>query len=134
MKKKYNKFFITALVVGLVAFSSIMRVPLLVTDAQVGTNATLPTGALNGKAIKLVVISRTTELEAPASAMPSGEVQCHNDEVVTGGGFKLTEPSISTIVASNKVENGWAISFLNYGAHPTAAVIYAQCAHIEISP
>jgi hypothetical protein len=66
--------------------------------------------------------------------MPAGDVQCQQDEVVTGGGFKLNDPIASTIIASNKVSNGWAVTFVNNGDRPTFATIFAQCAHIEINP
>ena len=53
---------------------------------------------------------------------------------MTGGGFKLNDPTFSTIISSNKVSNGWAVTFMNNGDRPTFATIFAQCAHIEISP
>ena len=131
--EKTIKFFVTTLLAGLVAFCSSIIVPLM-TEAQAGTNATINKEDLADKAVKLVVSSRTKQLDAPPVSMPAGDVQCQQDEVVTGGGFKLDDPTASTIIASNKMSNGWAVSFVNNGDRPTFATIFAQCAHIEISP
>jgi hypothetical protein len=125
--ERLNKFFITASLIALAVLFSTLTIPPRVIDAQ--TNA-----SLGDKAVKLIIFSRTKQLEAPAASMPAGDVQCLEGEVVTGGGFKLNDPAISTIVASNKVSNGWAVSFVNDGGYPTSATIFAQCAHIEISP
>lgn len=131
--EKTNKFFVTTLLAGIVALCSSIIVPLM-TEAQAGTNATINKEDLADKAVKLVVSSRTKQLDAPPVSMPAGDVQCQIDEVVTGGGFKLNDPAASTIIASNKMSNGWAVSFVNNGDRPTFATIFAQCAHIEISP
>lgn len=130
--QRLNKFFTTASLIVLAVLSSTLTIPPRVIDAQ--TNASLTEEDLGDKAVKLIIFSRTKQLEAPAASMPAGDVQCLEGEVVTGGGFKLNDPAISTIVASNKVSNGWAVSFVNDGGYPTFATIFAQCAHIEISP
>ena len=131
--EKTNKFFMTTLLAGLVAFCSSIIVPLM-TEAQAGTNATINKEGFADKDVKLVVSSRTKQLDAPPVSMPAGDVQCQQDEVVTGGGFKLNDPTFSTIISSNKVSNGWAVTFMNNGDRPAFATIFAQCAHIEISP
>jgi hypothetical protein len=126
--KKLPNFFIAASIVSSIFFSS------LSVEAQEASNVTIAEKTLGDKTIKLIVFSRTSEIDAPPASNPAGEVQCNSNEVVTGGGFTLSEPSISDVVASNKVRNGWALSFVNFGDHATTGTVYAQCAHIEIAP
>jgi hypothetical protein len=102
--------------------------------AQTGNNATVTEKLLGGKTIKLIVFSRTKQLDAEPVSNPAGDVQCHDDESVTGGGFKLANPLLSTIVSSNKMDNGWAVSFANAADKPASATIFAQCAHLELGP
>ena len=126
--------FLIALISGLVAFSpSTIFAPTL-TETQAGINATVTKEDLEDKTIKLVVSSRTKQLDALPISMPAGDVQCQEGEVVTGGGFKLNDNLSSTIISSNKVSNGWAVTFVNNGDRSTFATIFAECAHIEISP
>jgi hypothetical protein len=128
-----DKFIICGSLVLLLVFSLCLVSPHAATAQNIG-NATVAEKLLDGKTVKLVVFSRTERLEAPPVSMPAGDVQCHEDEIVTGGGFKLADHSHSTIVSSNKVANGWAISFVNDGDLPASATIFAQCAHMELSP
>jgi hypothetical protein len=134
MMEKMNKFFLTTLLAGLVALCLNTTVAPNLIEAQSGPNSTIEEEDTGDRDIKLVVSSRTKQLDAPAVSMPAGDVQCEKDEVVTGGGFKLNDPTASTIIASNKMSNGWAVSFVNNGDRSTFATIFAQCAHIEISP
>ena len=129
-----REVFLIALISGVGAFSpSTIFAPTL-TEAQTGINATVTKEDLGDKTIKLVVSSRTKQLDAPPISMPAGDVQCQEGEVVTGGGFKLNDALFSTIISSNKVSNGWAVTFVNNGDRSTFATIFADCAHIEISP
>ena len=132
--KKAKRYFSMALISAMVAFSSSTIFAPTLTEAQAGINATVTKEDLGDKEIKLVVFSRTKQLDAPPISMPAGDVQCQQGEVVTGGGFKLNDPTSSTIISSNKVSNGWAVTFVNNGDRPTFATIFAECAHIEISP
>jgi hypothetical protein len=156
--EKLNRFFMTELVAGLV-FTAVWAIPTQPAQALIGTseiendtvtspkikdgevkapdiaNGTVTKEKLSLDAVKIVVISRTKQLYAPAVSAPAGDVQCKSDEVVTGGGFKLTGPENSqTVIFSNKVSNGWAVSFVNNADRPTSAIMYVQCAHLELGP
>jgi hypothetical protein len=68
--------FLIALISGLVAFSpSTIFAPTL-TETQAGINATVTKEDLEDKTIKLVVSSRTKQLDALPISMPAGDVQC----------------------------------------------------------
>jgi hypothetical protein len=55
--------------------------------AQSGTNFYYKEEITSDRDVKLVVSSKTKQLDAPAPLTPSGDVQCQKDEVVTGGGI-----------------------------------------------
>jgi hypothetical protein len=161
--KKLNKFFITALVAGLVAFSSALAIPTqmaqaLIKTEQIENNAItspkikdgevktpdLGTGAvtkekLNPNAVKLVKIERENEATVQRDDRTTIHVDCSPNEIATGGGYFAPVPVGAIpelfITRTNAEGNGWTIDVVNFGNSADVPVrVFAECAHLELGP
>jgi hypothetical protein len=57
---------------------------------------------------------------------------CNPDEVVTGGGFMVTE-DLGTVLKSRAEGNSWVVSGsdLSVGPDQSTFQAYAECAHLQ---
>jgi hypothetical protein len=156
--KKLNKFFITALVAGLVAFSAVLVVPTQLAQALVKTNqiednaitspkikdgevktpdlatAAVTKEKLNPSAVKLIVTVALKDFSVPAHSSASGFAECNSGEIVTGGGFFLFD---DTLIVTQNTPSGvgsWGVTAVNNGDNTELAKALAQCAHLELGP
>src|SRR5437867_1910473 len=88
--KERDRFFITGLVAVLVTFSAVLAIPQQITQALTGINqtasdipnATVTKEKLNPNAVKIVVFSRTKQLDAAPDSVPAGDVQCKPPQMI----------------------------------------------------
>jgi hypothetical protein len=137
---KITKIFITTLVLGLVAFSSVHVIPTqvtqgLITENQIADNAMtspkikdgevktldLANGAVTKDkispfALKLVTVERFHASNLPAHSQATARVECNKGEVVTGGGFDTPNPDAGTVTAESRPDlptNSWVVGAYN---------------------
>jgi hypothetical protein len=115
--KKMNKFFITGLVVGLVAFSAALAVPTQTADA----------------ATTLVKQIRQTNRDAPPHQISALQANCNSDEILTGGGGAITGSLSSDvkIVATRPFQNSWQVYAHNPSGQTSSLSAFAVCTHLE---
>jgi hypothetical protein len=160
--EKLHKFFMTAIVVGLVSYSLTTVIPThlaraLVTDNQIADNAitspkikdgqvktldlangTMTKDKISPFALKLVTVERHAEFTTmhPFHFL-HGEVKCNTGETATGGGYYNADPHIGTVTFMNRPiqdTSGWHVGIYSPdgGLHQFTA--YVVCAHLELSP